>query len=118
MTSGFFPYWVCALLALIGLHGMLFRPNLMRKLMGLNILQVSVILFYLLLAFKSGAGAPILSGLDSIEVGRYANPLPHALMLTAIVVGVSTTGVGLAMLVKIHRIYGTLKEPDVLKKLK
>lgn len=116
MDGFLFHYWACALLTLTGLYGLLRHPNLMRKLMGLNILQVSVILFYLLLAYKTGAEPPILGPADPSRAELYVNPLPHALMLTAIVVGVSTTGVALALIIRIHRLYGTLREPDILKK--
>jgi multicomponent Na+:H+ antiporter subunit C len=113
---GYLNYWLAALLLLIGLYGMLAQRNLVKKLMAMNILQVAVILFFIALADKSGATAPIeMPGVYS--VAAYINPLPHALMLTAIVVGVSTTGVALALLIRIHRRYGTLEEPEVLAQL-
>lgn len=109
-------YWGCAVLLLIGLHGMLSRPNLMRKLMAMNVFQVAVILFYLTLAEKTGATAPVLlHGAHEALAADYVNPLPHALMLTAIVVGVSVTGVGLALLVAIHRRWGTIDETELLE---
>ncbi len=115
---GIVNYWAVAALMLIGLHGMLARPNLMRKLMAMNIFQVAAIIFYLTLAEKTGASAPVLAhGAHLARAADYINPLPHALMLTAIVVGVSTTGVALALLVAIYRRYGTLEEPELLKKL-
>lgn len=117
MSLGFAHFLACAALAAVGLHGMVFRPNLLRKLMGLNILQVSVIAFYLLLAFKRGAHPPILDG-GAAEAGRFMNPLPHALMLTAIVVGVSTTGLALALVIRIHRLFGTLSEPEIAEALR
>jgi multicomponent Na+:H+ antiporter subunit C len=113
-----FDYWATAALILIGLHGMLARPNLMRKLMAMNIFQVAVIIFYLTLAEKTGASAPIIShGTHGVHSIDFVNPLPHALMLTAIVVGVSTTGVALALMVAIYRRYGTLEEPQLLKRI-
>ena len=109
-------YWLAALLLLIGLHGMLARPNLIKKLMAMNIMQVAVIMFFISLAMKTGGTAPIeMHGVT--EATAYINPLPHALMLTAIVVGVSTTGVALALLIRIYRHYGTLEEPDILERL-
>lgn len=115
---GIVNYWAAAALMLIGLHGMLARPNLMRKLMAMNIFQVAAIIFYLSLAEKTGASAPVLvHGEHIAHAADYINPLPHALMLTAIVVGVSTTGVALALLVAIYRRYGTIEEPELLKKL-
>lgn len=113
---GYLNYWLAAFLLLIGLYGMLAQRNLVKKLMAMNILQVAVILFFIALAVKSGATVPIaIHGVHSVTA--YTNPLPHALMLTAIVVGVSTTGVALALLIRIHRRYGTLEEPEVLAQL-
>lgn len=109
-------YWLAAMLLLIGLHGMLTRRNLIKKLMAMNVMQVAVIMFFISLAMKTGATAPIeLPGVT--DVGAYINPLPHALMLTAIVVGVSTTGVALALLIRIYHHYGTLEEPEILERM-
>jgi multicomponent Na+:H+ antiporter subunit C len=113
---GHLNYWLAALLLLIGLHGMLMRANLIKKLMAMNVLQVAVIMFFISLAVKHGATAPIeVHGVT--DAAAYINPLPHALMLTAIVVGVSTTGVALALLVRIYRHYGTLEEPELLERM-
>lgn len=112
-------YWLSAALLLIGLYGMLAKPNLVRKLMAMNILQVAVIIFFISVAAKSGATVPIAVEGDEARVATaYVNPLPHALMLTAIVVSVSTTGVALALLIRIHRRYGTLNEVELLEKLR
>ena len=109
-------YWLAALLLLIGLYGMLMQRNLVKKLMAMNILQVAVIMFFISLAVKTSATPPIeVHGLT--DVAAYVNPLPHALMLTAIVVGVSTTGVALALLIRIHRHYGTLEEPELIERM-
>jgi multicomponent Na+:H+ antiporter subunit C len=109
-------YWLAALLLIIGLHGMLVRPNLLRKLMAMNILQVAVILFFIALAAQAGGTPPVaVQGLQ--QTAAYINPLPHALMLTAIVVGVGTTGVALALLIHIYRHYGTLEEPEILRRM-
>lgn len=117
--SGQLHYWLSAALLLIGLYGMLAKPNLVRKLMAMNILQVAVIIFFISLAAKSGATVPIAVEGDEARVATaYVNPLPHALMLTAIVVSVSTTGVALALLIRIHRRYGTLNEVELLEKLR
>jgi len=106
---------LATLLLLVGLHGMLTRRHLMRKLMAMNLLQVAVIVFFIALAAKSGAQPPITAVGDAAPRAHdYVNPLPHALMLTAIVVGVATNGVALALLIRIHRRYGTLDEPDVI----
>jgi multicomponent Na+:H+ antiporter subunit C len=113
---GHMHYWLAALLFIIGLHGMLIQPNLVRKLMAMNILQVAVIMFFIALAYKAGGTTPIeVQGLQ--QAAEYMNPLPHALMLTAIVVGVSTTGVALALLIHIYRQYGTLEEPELLERM-
>jgi len=118
---GVFNYWAVAVLLLVGIHGMLVRPNLMRKLMAMNVFQVAAIIFWLCIAEKAGSMAPILAhhGAEgahfAIHAADYVNPLPHALMLTAIVVGVSTTGVALALMVAIHKKYGTLEEPEILE---
>jgi multicomponent Na+:H+ antiporter subunit C len=113
-------YWLSATLLLIGLYGILARTHLVRKLMAMNVLQVAVIIFFIALSAKSGATAPIADEHDggSLIAAAYINPLPHALMLTAIVVSVSTTGVALALLLRIHRRYGTLEEPELLERMK
>jgi multicomponent Na+:H+ antiporter subunit C len=98
---------------------MLASPHLVRKLMGMNIMQMAIIVFFLTLAAKTDATFPLI-GHDEVAPAAddYVNPLPHALMLTAIVVGVSTTGVALALVIRIHRHYGTLEEPKLLAKLR
>jgi len=112
------PYWLSAVLLLIGLYGMLAQRHLVRKLMAMNIFQVAVIVFFISLAAKRDATAPIAREHGGVPiVDEYVNPLPHALMLTAIVVSVSTTGVALALLVRIHRRYGTLNEVELLKRM-
>jgi multicomponent Na+:H+ antiporter subunit C len=117
---GHLNYWLATLLLLIGLHGMLIRPNLVKKLMAMNVMQVAVIMFFISLAVKTGGTAPIELHGDAYtapQAADYINPLPHALMLTAIVVGVSTTGVALALLIRIYRHYGTLEEPEILERM-
>ena len=112
-------YWLAALLLLWGVYGVLASNHLLRKLMAMNIMQVGVIVFFIALAAKSGATAPVVVDVNqSIQASGYVNPLPHALMLTAIVVSVSTTGVALALLIRIQRRYGTLQETTLLERLK
>jgi multicomponent Na+:H+ antiporter subunit C len=111
-------YWLAGALLLIGLSGMLAAPNLIRKLMAMNIFQTAVIAFFITLGAKSGAGPPIAPKYEPVSAEQFVNPLPHALMLTAIVVGVSVTGVALALVVRIYRRYGTLEEPDLLARLR
>ena len=123
LLGGGVQYAQAAALLLIGLYGMLARPHLLRKLMAMNILQVAVIVFFIALAAKSNGTVPIISDdADAdgaaVHAADYANPLPHALMLTAIVVSVSTTGVALALLIRIRRRYGTLNENALLDKLR
>ncbi|HVR28195.1 MAG TPA: cation:proton antiporter subunit C [Thermoanaerobaculia bacterium] len=111
-------YVIAILLLLVGLYGMLARSNLVWKLIAMSFLQVAVIVFFVALAAKSGAGPPI-TGKEATPLARdYVNPLPHALMLTAIVVGVSTTGLGLALLLRIHRAYDTLEEAELLRRMR
>ena len=118
-VEGYFPYWMCFLLLSIGLYGILFKRNLLKKVVGLTIFQASIILFFIILAYKEGGTVPVLKeGLDSDLVSGYINPLPHALMLTAIVVGVATVGVALALLIRVYEDFGTIDEPDLWKELK
>ncbi len=114
-------------LMMIGFHAMTAKTNLVKKVVGMNIFQWSIILFIVSLGAKRGATIPIVLGdghggpapsdtaLDALD---YANPLPHVLMLTAIVVGVATTGVALALLLRIHQRYGTCEEDEVLDKIR
>jgi multicomponent Na+:H+ antiporter subunit C len=109
-------------LMMLGLHAMTGKSNLVKKLVGMNIFQWSIILFVVSLGAKRGATIPIVlgdhGGPGVIEAHQYVNPLPHVLMLTAIVVGVATTGVALALLLRIHRRYGTLEEDVLLERLR
>ena len=109
-------------LMMIGLYAMTGKSNLVKKLVGMNIFQWSIILFVVSLGAKRGATIPIVLGEHEppavIEARQYVNPLPHVLMLTAIVVGVGTTGVALALLLRIHRRYGTLEEDVLLERLR
>jgi multicomponent Na+:H+ antiporter subunit C len=105
---------------LVGVYGMMAKRNLLKKLMGMNVLQVGVILFWLTYSPKLGATIPVIdpSRGEPIVPGDYANPLPQALMLTAIVVSVATTGLALALLVRVHRRYGTLEEDEILERMR
>ena len=101
-----------------GLYLMVAHHNFIRKLIGMYLVQTSVIFLFVTLGTKIGSTVPILRTTDIvINPADYANPLPQMLMLTAIVVGVSTLGVALAMAVGIYREYGTLNEDEILKKL-
>jgi multicomponent Na+:H+ antiporter subunit C len=91
------------------------RANLIQKVIGLNIFQISVFLLYITMGKLDGATAPILVSGES-ENYRYSNPLPSVLMLTAIVVGVATTALALALIVRIQESYGTIEEDEILAK--
>lgn len=111
--------YACTILLLsVGLYGIVMKKNLIKKLVGMNILQGAVILFFIQLAYKRGGTVPIYDVAFGHQPEHYINPLPHGLMLTAIVVSVATTGVALALLVSIHRRYGTLNEDELLRKLR
>lgn len=116
-----YNYWIYVLLMMIGFYAMIGKRNLVKKLLGLNIFQTSIILFYVSTGVKRGAGIPIVDKYDAllngVEVAKVVNPLPHVLMLTAIVVGVSVTGVALAMMLRIYKEYGTLEEDEILERI-
>jgi len=119
VVTGHIHFWLIAILLLVGFYGIIATDNLLKKLMALNVISVAIIIFYLNLGQKAGSTVPILlHGEELGVVNAYANPLPHTLMLTAIVVGVATTGVGLAMLYRIYHRYGSLEEPEVLKEMR
>lgn len=117
--AGHYDYWFIIILLIIGLYGMTMKNNLVKKLIGMTIFQAAIILFYISGAIKAGATVPILS--DSIsngETASYINPLPHALMLTAIVVGVATVGVAFALIIQIYKRYNTLDEQELIERMK
>jgi len=111
-----FNYVLAVLLLVIGLYTILSSHNLFKKLLGLSIFQVSISLFYISVGKVSGGTAPILIGDSTQGEVLYSNPLPHVLILTAIVVGVATLSLGLALLVRIHNAYGTIEEDEVSAK--
>ena len=106
------------LLFLFGLYIMVTHKNLIKKLIGMYLLQTSVILFFITLGVKEGSTVPILfSSEGPIQATAYANPLPQVLMLTAIVVGVATLGVSLALVIAIYRQYRTLEEDELFRRM-
>jgi multicomponent Na+:H+ antiporter subunit C len=107
---GLWHYWVVIILMMIGLYIVIARDNLVKKVMGLNIFQVSVIMFYVAMGKVEGGTAPIFP-IDGQMT--HSNPLPHVLMLTAIVVGIATTALALALVVRIKEGYGTVEEDDI-----
>ena len=104
-----YNYWLVIFLMIIGLYIVISRGNLVKKVVGLNIFQTSVFLLYISLGKVEGGTAPILTGKPEL----FSNPLPHVLILTAIVVGVATTALGLALVVRIREQYGTIEEDDI-----
>ena len=108
-------YALVMILFFLGVFGMIFSKNYMKKLMAMNVMQVAVIYFYLCFAQKEGGMIPVLNGVTT-DPNAYINPLPHGLMLTAIVVSLGTTGVALALLMRIKEIYGSVEEPEVLRR--
>ena len=101
-----------------GFYIMVTRYNLVKKLIGMYLIQTSVIFFLVSISAKKGATVPIvLSTIEPVKATIYANPLPHVMTLTAIVVGVATLGVGLALCAAIYKKYGSLDEEEIIKKL-
>ena len=106
---GLYNYWIVVFLMMAGFYTVIARGNLIKKIVGLNIFQTSVFILYISAGKVEGGTAPILD--ESITV--YSNPLPHVLILTAIVVGVATTSLGLALVVRIREAYGTIEEDEI-----
>ena len=104
-------YYVVIFLMMAGLFVVISKQNLVKKLVGLSIFQTSVFLFYITLGKMAGGTAPILVDDPSVT---YSNPLPHVLILTAIVVGVSTTALGLALVLRINEAFGSIEEDELL----
>jgi multicomponent Na+:H+ antiporter subunit C len=116
-------YWVYIALMMIGLYGIIIKNNIMKKIIGLSILQTAVILFFVSSGAKMDATIPIIDHPNAaahaaVSAAHFINPLPHVLMLTAIVVAVATLGVALSMVIKIYREYNTLEEDEILPQLR
>ncbi|GAK44057.1 NADH-ubiquinone oxidoreductase chain 4L [Tepidicaulis marinus] len=105
-----YNYWMVIVLMMVGLYIVVSRGNLVKKIVGLNLFQTAVFMLYISVGKIIGGTAPILTG-NPDEV--YSNPLPHVLILTAIVVGVATTALGLALIVRINERYGTIEEDEI-----
>lgn len=115
---GYYAYIFVAALFTVGLYAMMLKRNLMKKILGMSVVQASTIMFWIVSAYKDGAGVTVLD--KAIGVGNpdmYLNPLPHTLMLTAIVVAVVTMGVSFALIISIYREYKTLDEPTLLERM-
>ena len=108
-TLNHYNYWLIIFLMMIGLYIVVSRGNLIKKIVGLNIFQTSVFLLYITIGKVSYGTEPILTG----KPETFSNPLPHVLILTAIVVGIATTALGLALVVRIRESYGTIEEDDI-----
>ena len=130
---GHFNYWAVVVLMMVGFYTLIARGNMVKKLIGLNIFQTSVILMYVSFGKVAGGTAPILfesggdhaaegsgeaavSALEAAGFVAYSNPIPHVLMLTAIVVGVATLALGLSLAVRIKEAYGTIEEDEIARK--
>ena len=109
-SIGIWNYWIVFLLMMIGLFLVIGRKNFLKKIVGLAIFQTSVFLLYITFGKIAGSTPPILNeALDTV----YSNPLPHVLILTAIVVGVATTALGLSLVLRINSEYGSIEEDDI-----
>ena len=107
---GVWNYWIVFILMMIGLYIVISKKNLLKKIVGLALFQTSVFLLYITFGKIAGGTAPILT--DNVNE-IYSNPLPHVLILTAIVVGVATTALGLALTVRINKAYGSINEDEI-----
>jgi multicomponent Na+:H+ antiporter subunit C len=106
-----YNYLTYILLAVIGFYAMIAKGNLVKKIIGMNIFQTAVFLFYITIGKVRGGTAPIIWE----QGGPYDNPLPHVLILTAIVVSVSTTAVAFGLIIRIYRAFGTMEEDEILE---
>ena len=107
---GLYNYWIVVFLMMLGFYTLIARGNLVKKMIGLNIFSTSVIILYVSLGVVRGGTAPVYIAGENVV---YSNPVPHVLMLTAIVVGVATTAVGLALVVRIKEAFGTIEEDEI-----
>ncbi|UMZ72858.1 Na(+)/H(+) antiporter subunit C [Natranaerofaba carboxydovora] len=106
-----YHYLFALTLFLIGSYTMLTHPNLIKKIIGLNIMETSVFLLFVSTGYVEGGGAPIIHG--EAAVGAYVNPVPHALILTGIVIAISITALALSLIIKIYEYYGTLDTDEI-----
>jgi multicomponent Na+:H+ antiporter subunit C len=118
-----YNYWLYIVLMMIGFYAMIAKNNLVKKIAGMSIFQTAIILFYISIGYKKDATIPILAHAPegahhAVQAADYANPLPHVLMLTAIVVSVSTLGVALALAVRVYKSYATLEEDEIRERMR
>ena len=109
MHVGLINYWVVVFLMMTGFYIVMSSRNLIKKMVGLGLFQTSVFILYITMGKIAGGTAPILTE----AAAAYSNPLPHVLILTAIVVGIATTALGLALIVRIQEAYGTVEEDEI-----
>jgi len=109
---GHMNYWLFVILMMTGLYIVVSRGNLLKKIVGLNLFQTSVFMLYISMGKVKNGTAPIFTD-NPAEL--YSNPLPHVLILTAIVVGIATTALGLALIVRLNETYGTIEEAEILR---
>ena len=114
---GRYVYLMIVVLLVIGLYGMLVKRNLLKKLIGMNIFQTAIFLFFIEGSTKLGGTVPVIAPEIGADPAKYVNPLPHVLILTGIVVALSLTGVALAFLIAIRRAYHSLDEKFVIKEM-
>ncbi|NRA52624.1 MAG: cation:proton antiporter subunit C [Gammaproteobacteria bacterium] len=114
--SDSFNYWVVMLVMMNGLYIVIAQANLVKKIIGLTIFQSAIFIFFISMAKINGATAPILDKSSSAAATLYSNPLPHVLMLTAIVVSISTTALALALIIRIKQRYDTIEEDEIQAK--
>lgn len=110
MILGLYNYWIAIFLMMAGLYIIASQNNLVKKLVGINIFQTSVFILFISIGKVAGGSAPIYA--EGVEV--FSNPLPHVLILTAIVVSVATTAVGLSLVIRIKESFGTITANEVL----
>jgi multicomponent Na+:H+ antiporter subunit C len=115
---GHYAYWLVIILLCVGIYGIMFKKNLVKKTIGLAVLQISVVIYWVAIASKEGATVTTLDpNIPVDQVANYLNPLTHTLMLTAIVVGVATLGVAFTLLMAIYNRYETLDEQELVDKI-
>ncbi|MFW6243980.1 MAG: cation:proton antiporter subunit C [Desulfovibrionales bacterium] len=121
---GKYNYWIYIALMMLGLYAMIAKNNLVKKIFGMSIFQSAIILFYVSIGVKENATIPIIehghgdAAHHAVHAVDYINPLPHVLMLTAIVVSVATLGMALALSVRIYQKYNTLEEDEILAQVR
>ena len=118
-----YNYWCYIVLLMIGLYAMIVKNNLVKKIIGMNIFQTAIILFYVSISVKKEGTLPTIiidpvTGAHTARAADYINPLPHVLMLTAIVVSVATLGIALALAIKIYKEYDTLEEDEIFAQIR